>query len=484
MPLVFARTHPQDPDSEYVARSLAEKSLLDFITYTYPKYLPDDFHIKVCDILQNAMEGGERRIMIFAPPQHGKSEIVSVRFPTYWLAHKPDKPIILCSYGALLASNKQAQSRRILFSKAYRNVFDEKLQISKQSNPGEFLKYIASLITSTGVGGPITGFGAGLGIIDDPVKNYSDALSEGLREKTWTWYQTTFRTRIWENGILLLIMTRWHQDDLAGRLLNQQGEKWSVYRFPALAETQEVRDVIAEKQNQKKDVLDPLGRLPGQPLAPNRFSKTELISIEEEVGTLAWAAEYQGFPQTPGGNMFKEDWFQYIDYVPQKVTGRIRYWDKAATAGGGTRTVGCLMSYDGTWWTIEDIIKGQWSTWQRESIIQQTADQDEEMFGYVTIWLEEEGGSGGIDSALMSIKGLAGHEVKLDKPTKAKEIRWRPLATQAEAGHIRLVRAAWNKAYIAEMIMLPNSTYKDQADASSGAFLKLARRGWARGAGG
>lgn len=197
---------------------------------------------------------------------------------------------------------------------------------------------------------------------------------------------------------------------------------------------------------------------------------------------MPWSSEYQGFPQTPGGNMFKEEWFTFVETYPRKVLKRVRYWDKAATAGGGARTTGCLMSYDGKFWTIEDVTKGQWSTWQRESIIREVAEQDEEIYGPIEIWVEEEGGSGGKDSSHLTAQSLAGFEIHFDHVHKAKEIRAAPLASQAEAGHVQIVRGPWNKSFLGELMMFPKGTYKDQVDSASGAFLKTIRKGWARGA--
>jgi predicted phage terminase large subunit-like protein len=477
----FARPNPSDPEAEYYSRLLASKSVIDFATYTLPTYIPGLFHTGVGSVLMDAVEEGNKRIMIFAPPQHGKSELVSVRFPPYWLAKKPTKPVIICSYGATLAQSKASQAKEVIMSAAYERVFPELYKGMDPKEKATYRKRMYRMITSAGVGGSITGFGAGLGIIDDPVKNFEQAESGGYRDKAWKWYQTTFRTRIWENGVILLIMTRWHEDDLAGRLLNDQGSKWTIYRYPALAETQERRDFIAQKLGQPIGAPDPLGRRAGEPVAANRFSKNTLLEIQDEVGPLAWEAEYQGFPQPPGGTMFKEDWFKIVDTIPN-VIKRVRYWDKAGTSGGGARTCGLLMSSTGRDFFIEDVVKGQWSTWQREEVIRTVTEEDESRYGTVDTWLEEEGGSGGIDSRNITITSLAGYAPHFERATKAKEIRAAPLAVQAEAGHVYMLRGPWNREFIHEITTFPNGVFKDQVDCASGALRKLIRRGWARGA--
>lgn len=483
--MIFARPDPNNPLNETLFRAWASKEFIQFITYTKQNYIPDPFHIQICSILQNMLnEPGPERIMIFAPPQHGKSEIISVRFPPFWLAYKPDKPVIITSYGAILAQSKAGQAREIINHPSYLYIFKDLAERMGMKNEPEKVvrKKLSRMITSAGVGGPITGFGAALGIIDDPVKNYEEALSATFRERVWQWYLTTFRTRVWENGKIVIIMTRWHEDDLCGRLLNDQKDKWAIYRFPALSETQEERDNVNIKLKMPPGLPDLLGRLPGKSLAPHRFGRRTLLETQEEIGPMPWSSEYQGFPQTPGGNMFKEEWFTFVETYPRKVLKRVRYWDKAATAGGGARTTGCLMSYDGKFWTIEDVTKGQWSTWQRESIIREVAEQDEEIYGPIEIWVEEEGGSGGKDSSHLTAQSLAGFEIHFDHVHKAKEIRAAPLASQAEAGHVQIVRGPWNKSFLGELMMFPKGTYKDQVDSASGAFLKTIRKGWARGA--
>ena len=326
---------------------------------------------------------------------------------------------------------------------------------------------------AAGVGGPITGHGARLGIIDDPFENWEQAQSPTIRDKVWEWWRTTFRTRIWEDGAIVLIMTRWHEDDLAGRLLREQADRWAVLRLPALAETQEERDENDRRLGLPTGRLDPLGRRPGEPLCPKRFSLEALEEIRRDVGPLAWAAEYQGVPRAPEGNRFKRHWFPIVDAAPVQAR-RVRYWDKAGTAGGGAYTAGVLMAEAEGIYYIEDVVRGQWSAGQREQVIRQTAELDRQKYGNtVQIWIEQEPGSGGKESAENTIRNLAGFPVFADRVTGDKDIRLEPFAAQAEAGNVRLVRGPWNGVYIEELCAIPNGPYRDQADATAGAFNRL-----------
>ena len=273
--------------------------------------------------------------MIFAPPQHGKSELVSVRLPAFWLGRRPDDPVLLSSYAADLAYSKSRQARDIIESDAFRLLFPT-VATSRDSRAVNQWQIAGrrGYMKAVGVGGPVTGHGGPLGIIDDPFENWEQAQSLTHRNRVWDWYRGTFRTRIWENGAIVLIMTRWHEDDLAGRLLEQDAGGWEVLRLPALAESQADRDAHNVKMHLGAGLPDPLGREPGAALCPKRFSTVALLELKADVGSLVWSAEYQGAPTLPEGGMFKRHWLPIVDAAPAE--GRaVRYWDKAGQADGG-----------------------------------------------------------------------------------------------------------------------------------------------------
>lgn len=423
------------------------------------------------------LAGELSRLMVFAPPQHGKSELVSVRFPVFWLAHRPDDPVMITSYGSSLASDKSGQGRAVIESPQFRCLFPEcETDRESRSRDRWRLKGHRGGIIAAGVGGPITGHGAALGIIDDPIENWEQAQSQTYRDKTWDWYRATFRTRIWEGGAIVLIMTRWHEDDLAGRLLNDQAGQWTVVRLPAIAEAQDERDEGNRLCGLEPGLPDPLGRKPGEPLSPERFSIAALRDIQRDVGRMAWYAEYQGTPRAAEGNLFQRSWFPIVNVAPVEAT-RVRYWDKAGTENAGNYTAGVLMARDDNGlYFVEDVVRGQWSSHQRNTVIKQTAHLDAEKYGNtVQVWVEREGGSGGKESAEMTVKDLAGFPIRTEQVTGSKEVRAAPFAAQAEAGNVRLVRGPWNQEYLNELTVFPSGQYDDQVDGSSGAFNKLAR---------
>jgi len=461
-------------EAEAVAR--ARSSLLPFTNYTFPKYEADPAHALVAGALDQVVAGEIRRLMIFAPPQHGKSELVSVRLPAYWLGKRPDDPIILCSYAADLAHSKARQAREIVESTEYQAVFPGKTtrRDSRAAHDWALAKPYRGYMLAAGVGGPITGRGAMLGIIDDPVENWEEAQSEVIRKKHWQWYRSTFRTRIWEQGAIVLVMTRWHEEDLAGMLLKEQAGEWVVIRLPALAETQVERDANNEYLGLPTGERDPLGRRPGQPLCPRRYSKKALLQLQKDVGSVVWSGEYGGVPRAAEGNRFKRAWFEIVDKSPALAL-RARYWDKAGTEDGGKYTAGVLMAKSRGTYYVEHVVRGQWSALERETVIRQTAGADAaKCQGRVEQWIEQEPGSGGLESAQATIRTLAGFRVYAERVTGEKGVRAEPYAAQAEAGNVKLVRGPWNRDYIEELAAFPNSAYTDQVDGSSGAFNKLA----------
>lgn len=473
---------PQSPQvtraeaaTELQRRRRARNSLLHFTNFTFPGYRADPAHDLIAATLERVVVGDIKKLMIFAPPQHGKSELVSVRLPAYWLARRPNDPVMLASYNASLAEKHGGEARAVvespLFSRLFPNIATT--QSSRAKDEWAIDGHRGGM-RSSGVGGPLTGYGAGLGIIDDPFENWAEAQSLTVRNSVWGWWKGTFRTRIWEGGAIILVMTRWHEDDLAGRLLSEQAKEWTVLRLPAIAETQEERDQRNKLLNQPIGQPDPLGRAPGEPLAPRRYSAMALAEIRTDVGSLVWNAEYQGAPTAPEGNRFKREWFEIVNESPA-VASRVRYWDKAGTDGGGKRTAGVLLarSPDRRIY-VESVVFGHWSAHEREKVIKQTAELDREKYGAeVQVWMEQEPGSGGKESAENSVLNLSGFAVHAEAVTGSKDVRLQPFEAQCEAGNVKLVRAAWNAAYIDELCAIPNGAFRDMSDASGGAFNKL-----------
>jgi predicted phage terminase large subunit-like protein len=455
-----------------------------FIAYVIGAYYKaDPAHDLIADTLDRVLHNELTRLLIIAAPQHGKSLLVSTLLPAYWLGQRPNDPIIITSYGASLAEYHSKRSRAIVESFEFQRLYPNCMTDlhSRARDHWNLASPNRGRVLAVGVGGPITGHGGRLNIIDDPFENWEQAQNPRERERVWDWYRGTFRTRVLEDGAIVMIATRWHEDDLAGRLLHDS-EDWTVLRLPALAETQDERDAANKYMGLPLGQSDPLGRQPGEALAPQRFSAEALASLRRDVGSLVWGAEYQGAPHAAEGNRIKRVWLsQFVSELPVDCH-LLRYWDKAGTEGGGAFTSGVLLAQTPDdparprrWrWYVVDVEHGQWSSGERNAIIRQTAELDTQKYGAgVQVWVEQEPGSGGKESAEISVMDLAGFSVYVDRVTGSKDVRMEPLIAQIEGGNVSLLRGDWNGNYIDELCAIPNGKYRDQADASSGAFNKL-----------
>ncbi len=291
---------------------IARRRLLDFTTYTYPAYQVNWHHELIASHLDGFVTRRDQRLMIFVQPRGGKSELVSRRLPAYILGRDPDAAIIATSYGADLARSMNRDVQRIIDGDEYRRLFPETQLWGKNVRSmadGSYLRNSdmfevvghRGYYLSAGVGGPITGRGARYMIIDDPSKNRKEASSPTYQQAIYEWYTSTFYTRLAPGGNILIVLTRWHESDLAGRLLaaakaDPHADQWTVLTLPAVAEEPVAR-------------YDP--RKPGEVLWPVRWDAAEMRRKRAVVGERDWASLYQQRPAPDEGEIFKRQQWRY-----------------------------------------------------------------------------------------------------------------------------------------------------------------------------
>lgn len=262
------------------------------------QFVPSWHHRDVARQLERVEKGEIKRLIIMLPPRHGKSTQSTILFPAWFLGRHPDKEIITVSYSGELAVEFGEKSRDVMRDDRYSAVFDTKLKVDSESKQ-KWKTEKGGGYLSTGMGGSITGRGADLLIIDDPIKNQEEALSDTYRQKIWNYYTSTLYTRLEKDAAIVLILTRWHQDDLAGRLIAQMeehdGEKWEVVHYPA----------IAEKDERYRKM--------GEPLWPEKYDINALKNIKDTIGLYDWASLYQQNPMPSELQEFKKDYFRYFD---------------------------------------------------------------------------------------------------------------------------------------------------------------------------
>lgn len=328
---------PQTAAIELLKRRKARKSLLDFCSYTMPSYEKPAHIVALAEKLEAVERGEIKRLMVLEPPRHGKSELISLRFPCWYLARHPLNYIVQTGYAESIALTHSRKARDIFVSLEMSRLFPQiryrpeiprqETEIPERQAAHEWGTKQGGSYFATGIGGGLTGRGFDIGIIDDPVKDAEEAYSITIRNKVWEWYRTVFYTRAAPEAAIIVVMTRWHFDDLAGRILEQDKDKWDVISLPALAEED-----------------DPLGREEGEALWPERYDKDTLMEIAEAIGGVSgrnWVSLYQQRPVKEGGNIFKSQWWQTYRELPAiDLIGQ--YWDTAFKQGAKTDYSVCV----------------------------------------------------------------------------------------------------------------------------------------------
>lgn len=268
--------------------------------------------------LLDVSAGRTRRLLVQIAPRHGKSELVSKYFPAWYLGLHPEHRVMLCGYGDEFAATWGRRARDVLAEWGPRLYGVRVSDQSSAADRWDLHKHRGGLIAA-GVGGQVTGHGASLLIIDDPHKDRREADSAHAREAVWTWYTDTIYPRLEPRGGIVLVMQRWHEDDLAGRLLKasaQGGDRWDVISLPAIAEEH-----------------DQLGRLPGQALWPERFPVEELERIRANMSPRGWISQYQQRPVADAGATFQAHWLSRRYHTLPKLKYRVMAIDTAFKTG-------------------------------------------------------------------------------------------------------------------------------------------------------
>lgn len=283
----------QKAKAELARRELARRRLLDFILFNFPEYKVNWHHKLLIEKLEQVERGELKRLIVTMPPRHGKSEIVSVQFPAWLIGRDKNRNVIEASYSGDLAVDFGRQVRNIIAGDKYKHLFNVTLAEDSQAK-GKWNTNGRGAYNAVGVGGATTGKGADFLIIDDPIKNRQDAESEVIRESTWNWYTSTALTRLSPDGAVIVVMTRWHDADLVGRIERSENfSKWDVVHLPAIA--------TEDEPNRKK----------GEALWADFFTLDKLEVIKQDIGSYDWSALYQGNPMDSDSQEFRKEMLHY-----------------------------------------------------------------------------------------------------------------------------------------------------------------------------
>lgn len=469
----------------------------DFCKYVDPKHPTEAAHMQVLtrklqQVAEYILTGGKKgipRLMIFMPPRYWKSQTASRKFPAWLLGQNPDLRIILTSYGADLASKHSKAARDLVQDDRYAAVFgtlastDEPVMLdpeSKASAAWEIADRNGGM-QATGVGGGVTGFGANLFVIDDPVKGRKEANSKTQRESDYEWYKGTAYTRLEDNAAIIVIMTRWDQEDLAGMLLNAMvsdpdADQWEVVMMPAFALPDDLYPKSEEEftENLLRGIFiprdgDQLGRKPGEPLWPTKDDRRDLEKKRANMDDFEFTAQFQQMPRLAEGNFFDDKDFGIVDKAPEGLRW-FRYADLALGKSEGSDFNACYavaFGPEGTLY-VRDPLK--------------VRNLDEFLPDLRRLMLEDEeiGTAWGFEDVAFQVlvvkqfledKALVNIPISAVQPKGSKADRARAWRLRAKQGKVKLVRGPWNHDFIrvaAAFNSEGTARYDDDIDSVSG----------------
>lgn len=417
-------------------------------------------------VVARGIAQGGARIIISAPPRHGKTEMIAIHTPTWVLENFPGRNVMLTGYGADLS---ETAGRRV------RDQIEEhedllKVRVRKDARSvGAFEVSTGGRMYSIGLGGALTGRGAHVLIVDDYIKEIKEALSPAQRDYVWNWFTSTAMTRLEPGASVIIIATRWHSDDLIGRILKQYPDRWTNICLPAIA-----------LEN------DPLGRTPGEALFPERYPIEVLEEQREAIGSIFFHALYQQGPVDDVMKITNPEWLKPIREVPKDDDFRwMRVWDLAATQDGGDYTCGSLNGYSSKsgQFITANVVRKQTSPHLVEETVRNVAAADGQD---VIVGIEQEPGSSGkslVEHYQRNV--LPDYKVVAVPATKAKLIRAQPYLAAAEAGKAYLLQEEvadyseqgglpqWHDTYRKEFELFPAGPNDDQIDTTAAAYVYL-----------
>ncbi|MGH9930717.1 MAG: phage terminase large subunit [Pyrinomonadaceae bacterium] len=454
-----------DAALELLRRRAARSNLHSFIQYINPDYIVSDFSRQVCAALDEFMEdmaAGNRPVLILgAPPQHGKSDIVSRYLPAFFFGRYPDMRVAGLSYGKDLAGDMNRDVQRIMLGEEYATLFPLsclnkkrvvtiEIEARRNSETFEIVGHRGSYV-SQGVGGPLTGKKVDLGIIDDPIKNAKEALSQTVKDGVWNWYVSTFLTRLSKNSGQIIMATRWATDDLSGKIISVNKRAKSL-AFKAISDE-------------------------GEALVPELHPIDKLLETKSIMTEYFWAAMYQQSPVALGGNFFKADWWKYYRNLPA-IKWRKIYADTAQkTKESSDYTVlECWGMSETGQAVLIDLVRGKWEA--PELVVNARAFWNKHRSikgqGVLRAMMVEDKVSG---TGLIQTLKREGVPVLPIQRNVDKIVRAMDAAPLIESGNVLLPEdAPWLSEFLIEAIAFPNGTHDDQLDPMMDAVTEMLQR--------
>lgn len=432
-----------------------------FASQANPKYEWYRHCQLLADVLEQVAAGTVTRLMVFMPPRHGKSELISRLFPAYYLSCHPSRWVAIASYSFELART---------FSRSARTAYGEITNdLSNESQAVEMWETKSrGGLWAVGRGGSATGKGAHLFVVDDPLKDQQEADSEVVRNSLHDWYKAVVNTRLEPGGAIVIVHTRWNEADLAGELLDIEGqsqhpEGWTIVNLPAIAEHPD--DALLFPPTCP---VVPDWRRPGEPLCPERYPLDRLQSIRATSGERVWNALFQQRPVEAGGQVFKREWWQYYDEAPHRFDRVVQSWDLAfKDTDGSDYVAGQVWGQVGARFYLLDRIRERLSfSATCKAIVAMRAKWPQAHAIYVE---DKANGPAVIDALHRTVTGIVAVE-----PEGGKQARAYAQQPVVEARQVYLPKRDWTDAFVREHSAFPNGRHDDEVDAFTQAMAKLA----------
>lgn len=458
-----------------------------------PTYIASKWVLYLSMKIAQCVARGSSGLLISAPPRHGKSKLATIATPLWVLENFPTYNVGVVTYGEDLSTDFSREIRD--YVQQYPNLLDVRLR-SDVTRVANFLTTAGGGLKAVGLRGTITGRGFNVLVIDDYIKEPKEAESANYLEGLYTWYQTVARTRLEPGAVIIILATRWVKNDLHGKLMKLQsltGRNFFEYvSMPALAyDPKDFAHLPPEKW--PLGYPDVLGRAPGDPLFPERYTKDDMENMRAELQGRWWASMFQQNPMGDEGAVIDISMFGSVGSEEYQALLRAyydtphnfkvgRYWDMASTKNSGDYTVGArgILSIRTGQLVLDNIVRGQWNATKAEAMFKSVTEQDFRQFGTFQVGMEEEPGSSGkysvrhFQTILDSVNASYRIQAENAASKGSKLLAAGPYVAAIEKGHISLLQnQVWNQEYLDEVEVFPEGLHDDQVDATSGLYRLL-----------
>lgn len=426
-------------------REQARRSLLKFTEFTFPRFAASDHHREMCEVADAVAKGKIKRLLVSAPPRHTKTELFLRRLVALYFGRNPSDQVVIASYSTDLINLTSREIKDIMLSERYRELFPDVKVGAGLDQVQTWMTNHGGKFKASSVRGPLTGYGFDLGIIDDPVKDMQEAESKTYRDAVWYWYKSVFETRQMPGAAIIVTQTRWHADDLTGRIIERDGDKWHHLKLPA------INDV-------------------GEALWPEWWPIETLEEIRSNRSSREWEALYQGSPVSESGNIYKREHFPRFRLAPDGIDFNGQHYTFAALR--------CMQAIDFAFTAKEQndatvigtahiLPTGHLAITNMQVFREEAHGVDARILAQYHEWKPMIIGLEAVGAQLRAVQQIQAIGLPITKlePDRDKVARAWSVMAHVEQGRVLLPeQAPWLKSFEDELFAFPVAAHDDQTD--------------------